>query len=138
MRPLFLLVTFSMLCFSDCENALKTAKSETVHSGQIESLDFPLVHLVFLKVKENADLSRLIAEIEKLKAIPGVNELEIGRYEALGDDRAMSDFDLIIRMRFENQAAYQIYQAHPIHLQLKENSKSLLSGPPVTYHYRTR
>lgn len=97
-----------------------------------------LVHLVYLKLKEGAteqDKQALIVEMKKLKGIEQVHNLEVGAFYDLKDKRAMSEFDLFMQMRFNNEQEYQQYQAHPIHLQLKENAKAYLGGPPVTYDY---
>ncbi len=113
------------------------AKAAAIH----EAVDaYPLVHIVWLKMKDDAspqDHAALIAELEKLAGISEVKGLEIGRFHELGDSRAMSDLDLVMQMRFSTEDEYRTYQDHPIHLQLKKDIGKYLGGPPVTYDYWT-
>lgn len=95
----------------------------------------PMVHIVLFNLKEDADQAALIAEIKKLEAIEEIQELEVGPFENLGDDRALSDYELIMQMSFINAEAYQAYQQHPVHLALKELATSYMGGPPATYDF---
>lgn len=94
-----------------------------------------LVHLVYFKLKPAADQNQFIAELDKLKAIEGIQDLDIGVFKDLGDERALSDYAILLSLEFENEKAYQTYQEHEIHLALKANTKDFLAGPPVTYDY---
>ncbi len=115
---------------SDLETAQSTIENLQT---QIEP-EGDLVHVVFFKTKPDADLNALGAAIEKLASIKEVKDLQYGSFEDLGDARAL-DFDLMMEMSFDSEADYKIYQAHPVHLQLKEAVKSFLAGPPATYDY---
>lgn len=77
----------------------------------------------------------MIEEIKKLEAIEQVHEMQVGQFKDLGDQRALSDYELFLQMSFTDEAAYQTYQKHPIHLTLKEKAGAYLAGPPVTYDY---
>ena len=97
-----------------------------------------LVHIVWFKLKDDIQqngVEELIKKIDKLKEIPEVHALEVGRFHDLEDPRAMSEFGLVMSMRFETDQDYRAYQAHPIHVELKTLVKDYLSGPPVTYDY---
>ncbi len=94
-----------------------------------------LVHIVLFRLKSDADQARLVSEVMKLEGIEGLMDLQVGPFEDLGDKRALSEYAMIMEMSFENKAAYQKYQAHPLHLTLKENLKSLMASPPATYDY---
>jgi len=114
---------------------LATAKSTIENlKSQIEP-EGKLVHIVFFKLKTNVDLVALGNEIKKLEAIEVIKDLQFGFFENLDDTRALSDYDLMMEMSFDDKEAYKKYQAHPIHLALKENVKSFLAGPPATYDY---
>ena len=141
------LLFFPILIFASCSDSaikkeLSKAKNEldaakkTIENlkAQIEP-EGNLVHVVFLKVKPNADQSALIAEIKKLKNIDEVMDLEFGPFENLGDARALSEYSMMMQMSFADSAAYQNYQKHPIHLALRENTKQFLAGPPATYDF---
>ncbi|MGK0364526.1 MAG: hypothetical protein ACI85O_001583 [Saprospiraceae bacterium] len=100
-----------------------------------------LVHLVYLNLKDDLkeeEKAEIIAAIDDLARIEEVNELEIGDFANLGDARAMSDLEMVFSMSFTSKLDYEIYQGHPIHLQLKTIVKPYLSGPPVTYDYIRR
>ena len=117
------------------ETELTQIKNEQLEKQQPTQ---KLVHLVYLKLKKDAteqDKQAVIAEMKKLEDIEQVHNLEVGTFYDLKDKRAMSEFDLFMQMRFDNEQEYQKYQAHPIHLQLKENVKAYLGGSPVTYDY---
>ena len=107
-------------------NELELFKNE--ESGQ-------LTHIVFFKLKPDVDQSALIAEIKKLEMIKEVKDLEVGPFENLGDERALSEYSMVMEMSFEDADAYQVYQVHPIHLALRQAVKSYLAGPPATYDY---
>jgi len=94
-----------------------------------------LVHVVFFKLKQDADKDILIKEVKKLETIKVVKDLQVGFSENLEDPRALVEYGMMMEMSFDNVADYKTYQAHPIHLALKENVKEYLSGPPATYDY---
>ena len=120
------------------EEELAAAKNTIVElESQIEP-EGQLVHIVFFQLKPEADQAALIAEIKKLEAIDVVKDLEVGPFEDLGDGRALSHYQIMMEMSFDDAAAYKRYQAHPIHLALKESSKAYLAGPPATYDYVKR
>lgn len=94
-----------------------------------------LVHLVFFKVNPTADQKALITKIKTLDNIAVVKELEVGPFEALGDPRALSEYQLMMQLVFENTADYKTYQEHPIHKDLQEYAKPFLAGPPASYDF---
>ena len=103
--------------------------------------NYPLVHTVYFNLKESAtkvELQELFAAIEKLHDIEVVHNLEIGFFADLKDKRALKDLEWVFQMRFKNEAAYKIYQEHPLHLELKNVAKPLLDGPPVTHDFMSQ
>jgi len=87
------------------------------------------------RLKPDADQAKLVEEVNKLESIEGLMDLQVGPFKELGDKRALSEYSMMMEMSFEDETAYQKYQAHPLHLALKENTKSLMAGPPATYDY---
>lgn len=140
-RVLPCLVWICLLTAWGCDDASQQAQRSPAEAQQEQAPALnqsQLVHLVWLKLKEDAsdqDVDALFGEIKKLAAIEEVNGLEMGSFHDLGDARAMSDLDVVMQMRFDSQEDYQTYQAHPIHLQLKSDLVDYLSAPPVTYDY---
>lgn len=141
------LLLLSLLAVSACSDPALQQELDTVRSAldaaratiaeleAAEETEASLVHIVFFKVKPEADLSAFIAEIKKLEAIEVVQELEVGPREDVGDARALSDYGVIMEISFADMAAYEQYQQHPIHLALKDNTMDFLAGPPATYDF---
>lgn len=76
-------------------------------------------------------------KMEKMEAIPVLSNLEIGKFQDLGDQRAMSDFSIVMQMDFDSEENYRRYQEHPIHLALKRAIGLFLGASPITYDYWT-
>ena len=84
--------------FKKIKAELATAKSEIENLKlQIEP-EGDLVHLVLFKTKPDADFIALGKEIEKMEAIAVIKDLQYGAFENLGDERALSDYQMIIEM----------------------------------------
>jgi len=120
---------------SKIKDELNTAKSTIENlKSQIEP-EGNLVHIVFFKTKPKADLAALGRAIKKLEGIEVVKDLQYGAFENLEDQRALSNYTMMMEMSFDNKSDYQTYQKHAIHLKLKEEVKSFLAAPPATYDY---
>ena len=120
---------------SETQEKLATAESKLAEAKSDTDENYPLVHVVYFKLKPNADKTKLLEAIDKLEEIEVVQELEVGSFEDLGDKRAMSDYQVVMSMAFANEADYEVYQEHEIHLALKAVAKEMLAGPPATYDY---
>ena len=118
---------------ADLQEALNQARVELRELKA--ATEAPLHHLVFIRIKPEVDIQTLFGEIKELGRINEVKALRIGRFEDLGDSRAMAEYDLAFSMAFEDREAYEIYQSHAIHLALKEKLGAALAGPPVTYDF---
>ena len=114
-----------------------TKKALTETQAQLSDLkaEGKLVHVVYFDLKETADISLFITEINKLRQIEVIQDLEIGRFENLGDQRALSQYELMMQMSFKDSSDYQIYQQHSVHLQLKAAAKAVIAAPPATYDF---
>ena len=125
---------------SSSEHDELSSQLEKAHSdieqlqSQIE-IEGALIHFVFLNLKDDASIQLVIDEIKKIDDIPEVLDLQVGPFTDLGDQRAMSDYELVMEMSFHSTEDYEAYQAHPIHLNLKEQLGGYLAGPPATYDY---
>ena len=144
MRHLLFLVILTLLGCSDAavQKELTTLKGELATAQEkIKTLERQiepegeLVHLVFLRLKADADYAALVSEVKKLSGIKEVMDLEIGPFENLGDERALAEYSVLMQMSFTDKAAYETYQKHPIHVAVKENTKSFMAGPPATYDF---
>ena len=152
MKPQYYLLLLFVFLYTSCQHPpdsgainqleadLTTVKAELEQSRTELNLlkstrDYPLVHVVYFDLKEGADVRKFREEIKKLEEIEVLKDLQIGRFADLKDPRALSQFELVMQMGFKDQAAYQTYQSHSLHLALKESAKKYLAGPPVTYDY---
>lgn len=136
---------FSILIFMSCSNTAleqeladvktKLAEAETALAAQESDDNYPLVHVVYFKIKPAVDQAFIIKEIKKLEAIEVLHDLEIGTFEDLDDKRALSEYQLMMSMAFKNEADYKIYQTHELHLALKKAVGQYFAGPPAIYDY---
>lgn len=111
-----------------------TPKSSTSLSTPSFNHAYPLIHTVYFEVDEEHQ-KQLINELSKMSAIKEVNNLMIGKFEDLGDKRALSNYVIVMQMQFCDQQAYKIYQAHKIHQNLKKEVKSILNAAPATHDF---
>jgi len=121
------------------QSELNTVKTEL--SQLKSSSSTSLVHIVYfplIRQTTRSDISYLIDQIKTLNGIEVVKDLEVGTFQDLGDKRALSQYNVVMQMRFDSQEDYQIYQNHPTHLALREICKAFLNGPPATYDYWTK
>ncbi|MFK7905054.1 MAG: Dabb family protein [Chitinophagales bacterium] len=110
---------------------------------KIDELNFieekgSLVHMVFFKVKDDIsteDKAKLMWVLEGLDDIEEVKNFEVGNFEDLGDERALSDYDVVIQMEFLNAAEYKKYQEDERHIKAKGELKPFLAGPPASYDF---
>ncbi len=97
-----------------------------------------LNHLVMLNLKDGLtteEKTPLMAELEKLGGIQGVLGYEVGSYKELDDPRALSDYELVLKMAFRSQEDYKVYQQDSTHLAVRASLKPFLAGPPATYDF---
>lgn len=128
-----LVLTLLNAC-SPSKNRITQSQSEKLLIEQSQVL----VHIVFLKTK--SDLTKeakeeLLKAIKAVEAIESVLEFSMGAIADTKDNRFISDHDLVFQIVVKNLSAYQQYQDHPIHLQLKAVAKDKLAAPPAVYDY---
>ena len=87
---------------SDTKSKLESAEKALAEASKPQAAStsdddaYPLVHVVYFKVKPDADQSKLIEEINKLEEIEVLQDLEVGSFEDLGDERALSDYQVVM------------------------------------------
>ena len=115
----------------------KQNMERTTESNQHQTTK--ITHVVWLDLKDDLDKSKyqlLVKELKQLSVIEQVHDLEIGGFHNLNDPRAMSEYEVVMSMRFVSQDEYETYQQHPKHLKLKKSIKKYIRSAPVTYDYR--
>jgi len=121
-----------ILLFAACTHVTKATNSY-IESNKI-------THLLYLDLNDNISETQLElfeTVLGQLQKIPQVTEFNIGEYTDVGDKRALSQYEYIVSMSFENKKAYDIYQSSPIHESVKNKLRTYLSGPPATYDFHT-
>lgn len=88
-------------------------------------------HLVFFTLKPNVDVSLIVEKIRKIEAIEEVKDLELGPFKNVNDPRALSQYSFVFEMSFDDEKAYERYQVHPLHVQLKEKSNPFWPDHPL-------
>ena len=88
-----------------------------------------LVHSVYFWLKPEltaAQRAEFLAALQALKDVPSVTSFHLGRPAAV-TDRPVVDksFDYAITCVFENLAAHNAYQVHPLHLAFVQTGKPL-------------
>ena len=92
--------------------------------------------MVFFKLKSDADTAAFLQSVQTFKTIEVVRGLEVGRFQDTGGPSSeLSERTLVVRLTFDDLAAFRVYEKHPVHLASIEATKDLLAGPPVGYDY---
>ena len=79
----------------------------------------PLLHLVLFQLDDPADAAALRADCERLlTTIPTVVSYACGTHVDIGRDTITSDYDLALRVGFDDVEGYHAYLSHPAHLEL--------------------
>jgi len=100
-----------------------------------------LVHIVYFNTKDDLNQkqqSTLIEDLNQLQGIQHIKSFALGHFKNLNDTRALSEYEIIMSMSFQDQESYQKYQDHPTHIALKGKLENYLAGPPATYDYTLR
>ncbi|MCB0650550.1 MAG: Dabb family protein [Saprospiraceae bacterium] len=146
MKNILVLLIFLLLSLNACKQADLQQQLEACHAELLEKsqeqeilqIETPLVHTVYLKIREDIspeNLAGLIEGVKTLNQIQGVKHLKTGTFENLGDERALAEYGLVLQMEFQSEADYRSYQQDSIHLAFKKNAGPLLAGPPATYDF---
>ncbi|MEL6190114.1 MAG: Dabb family protein [Myxococcota bacterium] len=117
------------------ERSLEETRVELETLKRQQALRSPLVHLVFFDLRPDAQRSAFIAEIERLQAIAAIKKMTFGPFEDLHDPRALSEYELVMELRFASAEDYAAYQKDPLHLSVREALRAYLQKPPATYDF---
>lgn len=121
----------------ELEHELKGAQEELLVLTRDES-DY-ITHIVLFETRDDLseeEKQNLLAEISRLEDIEEVKNLNFGFFTDLSDQRALSQYEFSMSLDFEDAAAYDRYQSHHIHINVKKDIGDYLSGPPVTYDFK--
>jgi hypothetical protein len=144
MRAYIFISLLIVISFSSCRQEIDLQDQLTATQAELmlvkaelakAQIPVAITHLVYLDTKEGIDRDALTEELSRLGEISGVKNYQIGHFLDLGDPRALSQHELVLSMGFDSQEAYQAYQQHPTHLEVKTKLGVYLAGPPVTYDF---
>lgn len=151
MKNTFKLLIFAILIFPACNQAdlqqqldacqlELNEKNELLEEAQkTHDQDDPrLVHTVYLNVKDDItdqEKQELISGIKVLADIPGVYHFKTGTFRDLGDQRALSEYEVVLQMEFMGEKDYRKYQQDSVHLNFKKSVGHLLAAPPATHDF---
>jgi hypothetical protein len=98
-------------------------------------VDIGLEHQVYLSLFDEQDSMHVTRELMKLSQVDGVKAVEVFSRFDVGDTRAL-DYDLLLRVYFEDEAALKRYDADSLHQEVRGRLKPYLSKPPATFDLR--
>jgi hypothetical protein len=107
------------------------ASAQTAKAGD-------LVHIVFMDLRDDiseSDYAKFVEEVNQLQGIPSVRSFSVGDRKDLKDPRQIGEYEIVMSMAFDDEAAYQSYQVHPKHVALKKVLDSFLASAPAVYDY---
>lgn len=150
---LCLLFLFACSPNAEIQQQLETAETELAKATEalshaqeeIKTLqstnNASIIHTVYFKVKPDLsekDISTFVGEVKKLSQIEVVKDLDVGTFLDVGDERAMSEYGIVMQIGFASEADMTTYQEHPIHLGLKDKLGQWLAGPPAVHDFRVK
>lgn len=121
------------------KEALNQAQEEVMALQAADNV--PIIHTVYFKIKEGlseSDMNTFVDEVKNLAQIEVVKDLEVGTFLDVGDERALSEYGIVMQVGFAKEADMAIYQQHPIHLGLKDKLGQWLAGPPAVHDFRVK
>lgn len=108
---------------------------QTGNSEDIDQSERPFIHSVYFWFKEGVteeQKEQFFADTEKLRDIEVVQALYTGVPAETTRPIVERSYDFAVIVHFEDLAAHDVYQQHPIHLALLENGASLWDKVMIT------
>ena len=142
-----LLITTACSDSSKTELALKITQAELAEvrtaldeaeARLAQRTNAPLVHLVLLNLKDDLPketLESFRSEVKKLGTINLIQDFEMGSFADVGDQRALTDYEFVLKMTFKNREEMAKYQVDSLHAAVRDQLGSYLAGPPAVYDY---
>lgn len=97
-----------------------------------------LVHTVILDLKDDILEEDRIFFVEQLKSLGSIKEthgLFVASYVLTNDDRAKTDYDVILQMTFNSEEDLFTYANNQHHLDIRATIKDFLAKKPIVYDY---
>lgn len=117
---------------------LSLGSCDTAKRGVLKHQKEQLVHMVTFQLKEDLDpasVQTFVDGIRSLCEIPYLSDCFTALPADTGDPRLVSDYDLLLQMRFDSEDLLRKYAQDEFHLSVRKRIKSYLKAPPVVYDY---
>jgi len=128
---------FLLFALGSCNNTQPIAhESEPVEETKIP--EKMLMHDVYLNLKDSISseaFNKCMVELKRLSEVKSTHWLHVGKRAETGDARLDKSYDLALHVVFLSQDDLEMYAVDPLHLNVRENIKEFLAGPPVVYDY---
>ncbi len=126
------LSTFLILTlFSSCSYHYEETNSTGYSEGE-------LVHTVILSLKDEVTQNRKEKIIEILKSLSDIKVtkgLTVSEKAETEDNRAKTNYNLVLQMSFNDLKDLHLYSVHSSHLDVRSQLKPDLASVPVIYDY---
>lgn len=127
---------FLVCCLiASCERETKVSYATQVALKGEAALKDPFIHSVYFWFKEGTtpeQLETFYADTEKLSEIEVVKALYTGKPASTDRPIVERSYDFAVIVHFEDLAGHDVYQKHPIHLELLEKHASLWERIMIT------
>lgn len=85
-------------------------------------------HVVFIDLKDPAETTQLIWDLDALLKIPGVTSGYVGTHCDIGRESVLNDYDVGFFVAFDSEEAYRQYLDHRIHTSFIERWESRIES----------
>jgi hypothetical protein len=136
MRNTLLLLGLGIAALSGCESTTGTSSS-SVNRQVVDAtpVQATIVHAVFFELKpglSDAQVRDFIEGCYRLADIPSVRQIEVGpRDERMQREVNDQKFGIGLVVYFDDKAGHDLYQDHPIHLEMIQNHREKWAGVRV-------
>jgi len=152
LNKIFLALSLTML-FTACSNNRLADEQRAIAQEQIQKAEkalteaktqlaalqsAKLVHVVMLNIKDDLseeEIQTLTANMKRIGTIDLVHDFEFGTFADVGDERALSDYEMVMKMSFKSHEDMAKYQENEVHDEVRTKAADYLAGPPAVYDY---
>lgn len=125
---LYLVILFALL-FATCTKI--DLRDSHYEKGQI-------VHTVIFNLNDDitdVDRNYFIDQLKSLSKVRETKDLFVASYTLTNDERAKSNYDIILQMKFSSTADLYAYSNHEFHLDIRSKIAHLVAEKPLVYDY---
>lgn len=121
------------------EAQAQVEKAQATIDSLVKANDTGIIHTIYLTTKpdlSDEDKAKFITTVESLGQIEQVKSIEVAERLNVGDEeRALTKYNIILQMRFDNLEDLKIYDKDEFHAQVRGQLKEYLAGPPASFDF---